>query len=172
MADISFLSIKIFVEVSKIWKNGKRVLYVVLKILSYEKIKNILPFPFNLKIYLYVLHATTNSQFTSCDFRYKLQFTNPPASLLIHFIYSIYTHFGLSMLRSMYDPKLRASTSYLSFSITFTSERVSPNYFSLILLFTTQMFDKHWCKNLSEFAPSFFPQETTQSSPEKCSQHR
>jgi hypothetical protein len=45
MADISFLSIKIFVEVSKIWKIGERVLYIVLKVLSNEKIKNILPFP-------------------------------------------------------------------------------------------------------------------------------
>jgi hypothetical protein len=40
MADISFLSIKIFVEVSKISKNGKRILYIVLKVLSNEKIKN------------------------------------------------------------------------------------------------------------------------------------
>jgi Tfp pilus assembly protein PilZ len=39
MADISFLSIKIFVEVSKIWKIGERVLYIVLKVLSNEKIK-------------------------------------------------------------------------------------------------------------------------------------
>jgi hypothetical protein len=39
MADISFLSIKIFVEVSKIRKNGKRVLYMVLNVLSNEKIK-------------------------------------------------------------------------------------------------------------------------------------
>jgi hypothetical protein len=52
MADISFLSIKIFVEVSKIWKNGKRVLYIVLKFLSNEKIKKFtlsnLPFPLTL----------------------------------------------------------------------------------------------------------------------------
>jgi hypothetical protein len=39
MADISFLSIKIFVKVSKISKNGKRVLYMVLNVLSNEKIK-------------------------------------------------------------------------------------------------------------------------------------
>jgi hypothetical protein len=40
MADISFLSIKIFAEVSKIRKkNSKRVLYIVLKVLSNEKIK-------------------------------------------------------------------------------------------------------------------------------------
>jgi hypothetical protein len=41
MVDISFLSIKIFVEVIKILyeKNGKRVLYIILKVLSNEKIK-------------------------------------------------------------------------------------------------------------------------------------
>jgi hypothetical protein len=37
--DISLLSIKIFVEVSNIWKNGKRVLYIVLKVLLNEKMK-------------------------------------------------------------------------------------------------------------------------------------
>jgi hypothetical protein len=31
MADISFLAVKTFVEVSKIWKNGKRVFYVLFK---------------------------------------------------------------------------------------------------------------------------------------------
>jgi hypothetical protein len=36
IVDISFLSIKTFVEVRKIWKNGKRVLYIVLKDLSNE----------------------------------------------------------------------------------------------------------------------------------------
>jgi hypothetical protein len=46
MADISFLSIKRFVEVSNIRKSGKRILDIVLKVLSNEKIKNILPFPF------------------------------------------------------------------------------------------------------------------------------
>jgi hypothetical protein len=45
MADISFLAVKTFVEVSKIWKNGKRVLYMVLNVLSNEKVKNLLPFP-------------------------------------------------------------------------------------------------------------------------------
>jgi hypothetical protein len=39
MADISFLSIKIFVEVSKIRKNGKRVLYMLFNVLSNKKIK-------------------------------------------------------------------------------------------------------------------------------------
>jgi hypothetical protein len=39
MSDISFLSIKIFVKVSKITKNSKRVLYMVLNALSNEKIK-------------------------------------------------------------------------------------------------------------------------------------
>jgi hypothetical protein len=38
MADIS--------EVKQDMKNGKRVLYIVLKVLSNEKIKNIFPFPF------------------------------------------------------------------------------------------------------------------------------
>jgi hypothetical protein len=46
--DISFLSIKIFVEVSKIRKNGKRVLYIVLKVLSNEKIKIYNAIPFNI----------------------------------------------------------------------------------------------------------------------------
>jgi hypothetical protein len=45
MADISSLSIKIFVE-ARYEKNGKRVLYIVLKVTSNKKIKNILPFPF------------------------------------------------------------------------------------------------------------------------------
>jgi hypothetical protein len=40
VVDISFLSIKIFVEVSKISKSGKRVLYMVLNVLSNEKLKN------------------------------------------------------------------------------------------------------------------------------------
>jgi hypothetical protein len=40
-----FFRLKTFVEGSKIWKNGKRVLYMVLNVLSNEKIKNILPFP-------------------------------------------------------------------------------------------------------------------------------
>jgi hypothetical protein len=39
MADISILSIKIFAEVSKIGKKTVRVLYIVLKVLSNEKIK-------------------------------------------------------------------------------------------------------------------------------------
>jgi hypothetical protein len=40
MADISFLSIKIFVEVSKIWKkNRKRELYIVLKVFQMRKEK-------------------------------------------------------------------------------------------------------------------------------------
>ena len=47
MSDISFVFIKIFVEVSKIRKNCKRVLYIILKVLSNENLKNILPFPFN-----------------------------------------------------------------------------------------------------------------------------
>jgi hypothetical protein len=39
MADISFLSIKIFVEVSKIRQNGKGVFIYVLNVPSNEKIK-------------------------------------------------------------------------------------------------------------------------------------
>jgi galactitol-specific phosphotransferase system IIB component len=40
MADISLLQVKIFQELSKIWKIGKRSWYVVSKVLSNEKIKN------------------------------------------------------------------------------------------------------------------------------------
>ena len=47
MVDI-LVQVKIFQELNKTWRIGKRSDYIVSKIFSNEKIKNILPFVFNM----------------------------------------------------------------------------------------------------------------------------
>jgi hypothetical protein len=69
-ADISFLLINIFVEVSKIWKNGKRVLYIYF--FCIVRTRNLrISYVFPPRNYLHSVRRQKSSRYSPVSFNFK-----------------------------------------------------------------------------------------------------